>query len=265
MDMPLNSFKRALAAQQTQIGLFLGLANPLSTEILAGCGFDFLLIDGEHGPNDLRSIQAQLQAMAPYPVQAVVRPPSHDVALIKQLLGIGVQTLLVPMVHSAEQARTLVQATRYPPVGIRGVGTALERGARWNGVANYLQQVDAETCLIVQVESQAGLDALDDILQVDGIDGVFLGPSDLAASMGHLGNPGHADIKSAIEKALARIAASGKAPGVFASDVATGRLYQASGARFFSVGVDTLILRNAAIGLVSSFRTQTMVKTGAAY
>lgn len=265
MQMPRNDFKRALQAGETQIGLFLGLANGYAAEVVATAGFDWLLIDGEHGPNDLRSIIQQLQALAPYPVRPVVRTVDHDVARIKQLLDGGAQTLMVPMVETAAEAESLVRAMRYPPHGIRGVGTALARAARWNGVEGYFAQADGEMCLIVQIESTAGLAGLDDILKVDGVDAVFIGPSDLAASMGHLGNPGHPDVKAAVEDAITRIAASGKAAGVFSADPAIAAAYQANGARFLLVGVDALLLRNAAATLAARFRQDSAGKSGAAY
>ena len=266
MQMTENGFKRALAAGQAQIGAFVGLAGPYSAEIMAGAGFDWLLIDGEHGPNDVRSVLAQLQAVAPYPVHPVVRTVDHDAARIKQLLDVGAQSLLVPMVESADQARALVRAMRYPPAGIRGVGTALARAARWNGVEGYFARADEEMCLIVQVESRAGLDALDDILAVDGVDAVFVGPSDLAASLGYLGNPAHPEVRAAVADALARIAAAGKAPGVFSTDPDAARGFQDSGARFLAVGVDTLLLRNAAVKLARTFKNDGGAdRAGAAY
>lgn len=265
MDMPRNLLKQALLRNELQVGVFLGLANPLSAEIMAGCGFDFLMIDAEHGPNDVRSVLGQLQAMAAYPVNVLVRPPNHDPALIKQLLGAGVQTLLVPMVNSAEQAQALVAAVRYPPVGMRGVGTGIERGARWNGVENYFVHADNEMCLMTQVESKEGLNALDEILGVDGVDGVFLGPSDLAASLGHLGQPGHPEVRAVIEDALARIAGAGKIAGVFSTDVAAARSYHERGACFIAIGVDTLVLRNAALKLASEFKGRSVGKAGASY
>jgi len=266
MQMPKNEFKRALAAGETQIGLFLGLANGYTAEIIAGTGFDWLLIDGEHGPNDLRSIIEQLQALAPYPVRPVVRIVDHDVARIKQLLDGGAQTLMVPMVESAAEAETLVRAMRYPPHGIRGVGTAMARAARWNGVEGYFAHADEEMCLIVQIESTAGLAGLDAILLVEGVDAVFIGPSDLAASMGHLGNPGHADVKAAVNDAIARIAASGKAAGVFSADPVAAEAYRQVGASFLLVGVDALLLRNSAVALADRFKkAESAGKGGAAY
>lgn len=264
MKTPHNAFKRALAAGETQIGLFLGLTDPYCAEVVAGAGFDWLMIDAEHGPNDLRTVLAQLQALAAWPVKPVVRAVDHDPARIKQWLDIGVQSLLVPMVESGAEARALVRATRYPPAGIRGVGTALARAARWNGADDYFERADAEMCLILQVESMAGLAALDDILAVEGVDAVFIGPSDLAASMGYLGKPGHPEVKAAVEGAIARIAASGKAAGVFASDPAMAQAYREFGASFVAVGVDTLLLRNAAVALAGRFKTEAG-RAGAAY
>ncbi|MBL8487269.1 MAG: HpcH/HpaI aldolase/citrate lyase family protein [Rhodocyclaceae bacterium] len=254
MDIPKNEFKRALAKSRAQIGVFVGLDSPIATEVLATAGFDFLLVDGEHGPGDVRSILAQLQAAAAYPVSVVVRPANHDASLIKRLLGIGVQTLLVPMVETAEQAAALVAATRYPPAGIRGVGTGLERGARWNAIDGYHLKADAEMCLVVQVESMAGLANLDAIAATPGVDGVFIGPADLAASMGHLGQTGHPEVRAAISDAIARIGAAGKAPGVFAHDPALGAQYREGGAVFLAVGADTGLLRNAAVKLAASFK-----------
>ncbi|MDX3895608.1 HpcH/HpaI aldolase/citrate lyase family protein [Pusillimonas sp.] len=252
MHMPPNMFKQALAQRRTQFGLFMGLANPISAEILATCGYDFLLIDAEHGLNDTRSVQAQLQAMAPHPVQCLVRPASHDPALIKQLLGTGVQTLLVPMVDTAEQARAVVASMHYPPKGIRGVGTGLERGSRWNAISDYFTQVSDNLCLIVQIESRTALENLDDIAAVEGVDAVFIGPSDLAASLGHLGQISHPEVKAAIADALARISASGKVAGIFCADATQAASFQDSGASFLAMGADTGLLRSAAIKLLDS-------------
>lgn len=257
MAFPKNTFKRRLVEDKDLLlGLFLGLGGATSAELLAGTGFDWLLIDGEHGPNDLRSILDQLRAIAGQPVSPVVRVVDHDSAKIKQLLDIGVQNLLVPMVESGEEARALVRATRYPPEGIRGVGAALARASQWNGIPNYLQQANAQICLILQVESQAGLAALDDILEVEGVDAVFIGPSDLAASMGYLGQSGHPEVKAAVSDALGRIARRGIAAGIFATDPEAAQAYCAQGVRFAAVGVDTLLLRQAAVRLLAQFRTE---------
>ena len=251
MKTPHNGFKHALAAGGFQVGVFLGLTDPYATEIMAGAGFDWLLIDAEHAPNDARSVLAQLQVMAPYPVASVVRVVDHDPARIKQYLDLGVQSLLVPMVESADQARALVRAMRYPPSGIRGVGTGLARAAHWNGFTDYFACADAQMCLIVQIESAAGLAALDDIVAVEGVDAVFIGPSDLAASLGHLGQPGHPEVRAAVEGAITRIAGGGKAAGVFCADPAAVARLRVLGARFVAVGTDTLLLRNAATALAA--------------
>lgn len=270
MHMPINTFKTALAQGETQIGLFVGLGHGYGAELLGSSGFDWLLIDGEHGPNDLRSIIAQMQALAPHPERLVVRTADHNPAAIKQLLDGGAQTLMVPMVESAEQARALVRAMRYGPQGIRGVGTAMARAAHWNGVQDYFAQADAQMCLIVQIESVTGAAQLEAILQVPGVDAAFIGPSDLAASMGYLGQPGHPEVKALVQDLITRITAAGKAPGVFSADPQTAAQYQQLGARFLLVGVDTLLLRNAAVALAARFKPQTSADAsphaaGAAY
>lgn len=254
MEIPINQFKQALRAGREQIGLWLGLGETFSAEICAGAGFDWLLIDAEHGPNDLRSILAQLQALAPYPTQPVVRPPQGDHVLIKQLLETGVQTLLIPMVDTAEQAHGLVEAMRYPPAGIRGVGSALARASRWGRIANYAPLADAQMCLLVQVETQTGYRNLDAILEVDGVDGVFFGAADLAASYGYLGQSTHPEIVAAIEDGLQRTRAAGKAGGVLCSDRTLNERYLAAGASFVAVGVDALLLSAATSALCRSYK-----------
>lgn len=240
-----NPFLAALRERRQQIGFWLGLADPYSAEISANAGFDWLLIDAEHAPNDLRRILAQLQALAAYPVQPVVRPPVGDAVLIKQLLDIGVQNLLVPMVETAEQAAALVRATRYPPAGIRGVGSALARASRWNSVPDYLARADRGICLLTQIESLRGLEQLEAIAAVDGVDGVFIGPADLAATMGHLGNPGHPEVQAAVTDALRRIHAAGKPSGILTADEGLVRQYLAMGSSFVAVGTDTVLLASA--------------------
>ncbi len=256
MEIPHNQFKAALGAGQTQFGLWLGLAETFTAEICAGAGFDWLLIDAEHGPNDLRSILAQLQAIAPYTSQAVVRPPQGDHVLIKQLLETGVQTLLIPMVDSAAQARGLVEAMRYPPAGIRGVGSALARASRWGRIDNYAALSDGQMCLLVQVETREGYESLDEILAVDGVDGVFFGSADLAASYGYLGQSTHPDIVAAIEDGLQRVRAAGKAGGVLCGDRALNQRYMQAGANFVAVGVDALLLSAATTALARSYKPE---------
>ncbi|MGL5999902.1 MAG: 4-hydroxy-2-oxoheptanedioate aldolase [Pseudomonas proteolytica] len=266
MDMPVNRFKQRLNSGEAQIGLWLGLADAYCAELAANAGFDWLLIDGEHAPNDLRGMLGQLQAVAPYASEAVVRPVIGDTALIKQVLDIGAQTLLVPMVESAAQARELVRAMRYPPLGIRGVGSALARASRWNSIDGYLDQADAQMCLLVQIESLQGLANLDAIAAVEGVDGVFIGPADLSASMGHRGNPGHPDVQAAIENAIARIRQAGKAAGILSADEKLARRYIELGAGFVAVGVDTTVLMRGLQGLVGTFKgTASPVGTGGVY
>lgn len=254
MDMPINTFKQRLQSGEAQIGLWLGLADPYCAELAANAGFDWLLIDGEHAPNDLRGLLGQLQAVAPYPSQPVIRPVIGDTALIKQLLDIGAQTLLVPMVESAEQARELVRAMHYPPHGVRGVGSALARASRWNSIPGYLDKADAQMCLLVQIENLDGLAKLDEIVAVEGVDGVFIGPADLSASMGHRGNPGHPDVQAAIEDAIVRIGKAGKAAGVLSADQSLARRYLELGAKFVAVGVDTTVLMRGLQTLASAFK-----------
>lgn len=253
MQLPRNTFKQALHARQRQIGLWLGLADGYSAELLAGCGFDWLALDAEHAPNDVRTVLWQLQALAAYPVQVVVRTPCDDVTLLKQYLDIGAQTLLVPMVESAAQAARIVAATRYPPAGIRGVGSALARASRWNLIGNYLRDSSGEVCVLVQVESMPGLAALPAIAATEGIDGVFFGPADLAASMGLLGQPTDPRVQEAIRNGIRTVREAGKAAGVLAVDVEVARDYLEAGAGFVAVGVDTTLLTRAARQLRAQF------------
>lgn len=247
-----NYFKKNLKNSQ-QLGMWLGLADGYSSEIAANAGFDWVLIDGEHAPNDLKSILYQLQAIAAYPTQAVVRPVIGDVALIKQLLDIGAQTLLIPMVETAEQAQLIVSATRYPPEGIRGVGAALARASRWNNLPNYLQEADQQICVLVQIESKKGLENLDEILQVDGVDGVFIGPADLSAALGHLGNPAHPDVQQVIVSSIQKIRQAGKAAGILSADEKLAKQYLALGTEFVAIGVDTSLLMKSMSQLLAKF------------
>ncbi|TFH79891.1 4-hydroxy-2-oxoheptanedioate aldolase [Pseudomonas kribbensis] len=265
MKMPFNTFKQRLKSGQPQIGLWLGLANPYCAELAANAGFDWLLIDGEHAPNDLRGMLGQLQAVAPYASQPVIRPVIGDTALIKQVLDIGVQTLLVPMVETAEQARQLVRAIHYPPYGVRGVGSALARASRWNSIPGYLDQADEQMCLLVQIENREGLENLDAIAGVEGVDGVFIGPADLSASMGYRGNPGHPEVQSAIEDAIVRIQKAGKAAGILSADETLARRYIELGAAFVAVGVDTTVLMRGLQSLAGKFKEAVAVNTGGVY
>lgn len=253
MELPINKFKRAIAKGETQYGLWAGIPDSTCAEICAGTGFDWLLLDGEHAPFDMRAIYTYLQAVAAYDVHPIVRIVEGDRNLIKQLLDYGAQTLLIPMVDTAAQAAALVQAMRYPPAGIRGMGSAIARAARWNAIPDYLDRANDEICLLIQAETKTALDNLADILKVEGVDGVFIGPADLSASMGYVGQPGHPVVVEAIERAIEQIVSSGKAAGILAIDPVLARRYIKAGASFVAVGVDTLLLRNSALQLAASF------------
>ncbi|WBX99944.1 HpcH/HpaI aldolase/citrate lyase family protein [Ramlibacter tataouinensis] len=257
MQTPPNPFKQALAARQPQIGLWLGLGDAYAAEICAGAGFDWLLIDGEHAPNDLRSVLQQVQVIAAYPgSHAIARVPlghgDAGTALIKQYLDLGVQTLLVPMVDTAEQAAAIVRAVRYPPFGIRGMAGA--RASRWGRCTQYAREANDQVCLLLQAESQVALDNLDAIAATEGVDGVFIGPADLSAAMGHPGQPGHPQVQAAIDDAIVRIARAGKAPGILTTDEALARKYLELGATFVAVGLDTNLLARATSALAARFK-----------
>ncbi|MEO7744133.1 MAG: aldolase/citrate lyase family protein [Usitatibacter sp.] len=242
MDLPANRFKKAILAGQQQVGLWVSLASPYSTEIVAGSGFDWLLIDGEHSPNDPTTVLPQLQAAAPYAVSTIVRPAWNDKVLIKRYLDIGAQSLLIPYVETAEQAEAAVAAIRYPLRGVRGVA-GVTRASRFGRVADYVKRAEEELCLLVQIESRLGIDHLEAIARTDGIDGVFIGPADLAAGLGHLGQQGHPEVQNAIEDAVKRITACGKPAGILAVDEASARRYIEWGTTFTAVGLDAMILR----------------------
>lgn len=255
MDLPINTFKRALAQGTPQFGLWAAFADAYVTEALAASGFDWLLIDNEHAPNDVRSTLAQLQAVAPYRSHPVVRPVRADTAIIKQLLDIGAQTLLLPMIDTVEQAHEAVAATRYPPHGVRGVGAALGRASRWNHVSGYLQAAAEEICVLLQVETTAGLGNLQQIAEVDGVDGVFFGPADLSASMGLLGQAGAEPVRAAIRDGIGIVRRAGKAAGVLAPDERFAREYLAAGATFVAIGTDVALLNAAAQKLLATYQS----------
>ena len=239
---------------EVQYGAFLGLPDNSAAEIAAGAGFDWLLIDQEHGAFELAAVLRHLQVLAAYDVAPIVRAASGDPTLLKKLLDVGAQTLVIPMVDTAEQAADLVQAVRYPPQGIRGIGTSMARAARWNQVPGYATTANDEICLIVQAETSLSLSNLDAILAVEGVDGVFIGPSDLSASMGHVGNPGHPDVVTAIDNTLQRISAAGKYAGVFCMNPELAKHYIAQGANFMAIGTDTMILSQGLIQTAARFR-----------
>jgi len=219
-------------------------------------GFDWLVIDHEHGPFELRDIVSIHQALAAHDVATVVRPVSHDPFLLKKLLDIGVQSYVVPMVETAEQAEAIVRALRYPPGGERGVGTALARAARWNQVPDYLKRANDEICLIVQVESVLAMENLDEILAVEGVDGVLIGPSDLAASMGYIGESNNPDVGEAINRTLGRVSAAGKHAGIFCLNPELIAGFKQLGVNFAGIGAETLLLANASRELLQDFKAK---------
>ena len=255
MQMPINTFKQAMRAGTPQIGLWVGLADANAAEALAGTGYDWLLLDGEHAPNSPQTILSQLRAVAPYPVQAVVRPVVGDVALVKQYLDIGAQTLLIPMIDTAEHASLMVQAMRYAPAGIRGMGAALARASRYNQVDHYLALADEQMCLLVQAETRLAVQNLQAIVETEGVDGVFFGPADLSASMGYAGQPGHPEVVKTMLDGIATVRKAGKAPGILMTDPVQAQVYLDAGALFVAVGVDTLLLVAAATALAQRFKT----------
>jgi 4-hydroxy-2-oxoheptanedioate aldolase len=254
MDLMTNRFKVALKAGTPQLGLWLSLMNGYTAELCAPAGFDWFLIDAEHAPQTLENILHQLQAIAPYGVAPVVRPPNRDPDMLKLLLDMGVQSFLIPMVESAGEAEALVRAVRYPPRGTRGVGHVLGRASRWGRVGDYLKRADDEICLLVQIESKRGADNLETIAAVDGVDGLFLGPADYTASLGHTGDMGHPEMVAAIDATIGRIIATGKPCGTITGGAAnTKRLIQ-RGVCFVAAGVDALLLAGAVDRLAKELR-----------
>jgi 4-hydroxy-2-oxoheptanedioate aldolase len=259
-----NAFKQALAEGKPQIGLWLGLADSYAAEIMGGVGYDWLLIDTEHVPNDLRSSLAQMQGIAsaamavPGSVNShpVVRLPVSDATLVKQYLDIGAQTLLLPMIDTAEQAADAVRFMRYPPEGVRGMGSGISRSSRWHRFSNYISEANEQVCLLVQVETCEAISNLDAIAATPGVDGVFIGPADLSASMGYAGKADHPDVCAVIEDAIARIRKGGKAAGILCANEALAQHYLKLGAQFVAVGVDTSLLNNAAKALLARFKQE---------
>jgi len=254
LEFPANRFKRAITTGKAQIGLWSSLSSNYSVEVIAGAGFDWLLIDTEHSPNDLESVLAQLQAAAPYPTHPIVRVPWNDMVTIKRYLDIGTQTLLIPFVQNAEEAREAVAATRYPPAGVRGVaGTT--RATRFGRIKGYPQRANDEVCVLVQVETQEALDEIDAICAVEGVDGVFIGPADLHASLGFLGETANAAVLPKIEDAIGRIRKGRRAAGILTPDEQLARRYLELGALFVAVGADVGILARGADALAAKFKT----------
>ncbi|HUR89494.1 MAG TPA: aldolase/citrate lyase family protein [Ramlibacter sp.] len=257
MKTPVNPFKQALKDKRTQYGLWVSLMGPLNTEICAAAGFDWLLLDGEHTPNDPYNLMLQSQVIAAYPgTHAIARVPmGHGMigqALIKQYLDVGIQTLLVPMVETAVQARELVRCMRYPPEGIRGM--AATRASGWGRNANYAKEANAQVCLLVQAETRKGIENLDEIAAVEGVDGVFIGPSDLSAAFGHVGDPWHPEMEKIIDESFRRIQKAGKAVGILTLDEKRAKEHVQMGASFIAVGTDSNLMVKGSSALVSAFK-----------
>jgi 4-hydroxy-2-oxoheptanedioate aldolase len=251
MDLPRNRFKQRLLAGETQIGLWCTLSSPYAAEAVAGSGFDWLLIDTEHSPGGVETTLAQLQAVAAYPVSPIVRPAANDPVLIKKFLDIGAQTLLVPFVQTPEEAAAAVAAMRYAPAGIRGVaGTT--RATRFGRVKDYFKRAHEELCLLVQVETREAMGQLEAIAAVDGVDGVFIGPNDLGASLGQVGNMAHPEVVAAVEDGMRRLAAIGKPSGVYAGPDFARRCLEL-GCRFAAIGGDASLLVKGTDGLAAQF------------
>jgi 4-hydroxy-2-oxoheptanedioate aldolase len=256
MELPVNTLKRALREGRPQIGLWSTLASHIGAEVIAGSGFDWVLFDTEHAPNDLDLVQRQLQAIQGTTTSAVVRPAWNDAVIFKRLLDAGVQSLLVPWVQNADEARRAVAATRYPPRGIRGVATTI-RANRYGRVKDYLRRADEEICVIVQLETRAALEEIEAIAAIDGIDGLFIGPSDLAADLGHLGDNGHPDVRNAITNAIGRIRRTGRIAGILAPVEADAQHWLELGCTFVGVGNDTGLLARNSEALAQKFKTIT--------
>jgi 4-hydroxy-2-oxoheptanedioate aldolase len=253
MDLPANNFKRALKANRLQIGLWCSLSSHYAVELVAGSGFDWILLDTEHSPNDLESVLQQLQAAAPYPTHPVVRVPWNDMVTIKRYLDIGAQSILIPYVQNAEEAKAAVAYTRYPSAGVRGVAGAT-RATRFGRVKDYAKRAHEEICVLVQVETQTALDNLERIAAVDGVDGVFIGPADLHASLGYTGETNNPKVMPVIDDAMRRIRKAGKAPGILTGVEADARRWIDCGGLFVAVGADTGVLARGTEALAAKFR-----------
>lgn len=248
-----NRFKSAILSGQTQIGIWSSLCSRVGTEIIADAGFDWILFDAEHSPVEISDLYGLLQAAGRSSASPAVRLAWNDKVMIKRALDIGAQTLLVPFIQNADEAQQAVNATRYPPEGVRGVAGST-RASRYGRDKDYFKTASDNICLIAQVETGEALANLEAIAGVDGVDAVFIGPSDLAASMGHLGNPGHAEVQAAIKDAVERLKSQGTPAGILAVSTADARRYADWGYNFVAAGVDTVLLSRGADALVRDMR-----------
>ena len=253
MELPRNTFKRALAEGRQQIGLWSSLCSNYTVEVIAGAGYDWILLDMEHSPNDLESLLSQLQATAPYPTHPVVRVPWNDMVMIKRVLDVGAQTILIPYVSTVAEAQSAVAATRYPPAGVRGMG-GTTRATRFGRIQGYAKRAQEEICVLVQVETRQALENLEAICAVEGVDGVFIGPADLHASLGHTGETANAAVLPLMEEAMRRIRKAGRAPGYLSPVEADAKRMLSAGALFVAVGADIGLLARGAETLRGKFQ-----------
>ncbi len=258
MELPKNRFKSAIAEGRIQIGLWNSIRDAAVNEMLAGCGLDWIVLDCEHSARDVPEVLTGLQSMAPYPVQPVVRVRSLDVAEIKKMLDVGAQTILVPYVQNAEEARLAAAAVTYPPTGLRGVAGAV-RANRFNAIPDYFSRARDEICLIVQVETREAMDNIEEIAATPGVDGIFIGPADLAASLGHPGEPNHPNVRSAIAESISRVRAAGKPAGFLSADRGLMDLALEAGCVFAAIDIDIVALRRIVIGSLDEYRQKTLV------
>ncbi len=249
----INNLKENINRLETTFGLWHGLTSTYAAEICAGAGFDWICIDWEHGPFELTSVLSHLQAIEPYETEAIVRPPQGDPTIMKQLLDLGARNFVVPMIETAQQAESVVRSVHYPPAGIRGVGTGLGRAAKWGRTPDYVKTADDQICLLLQVESVKGVENLESILKIDGVDGIFIGPADLSASMGYFGKA-HEAVKEQITSALQTVRSYGKTAGILALTREDADFYRDKGANMIGVGVDTMLLARATSELAASFK-----------
>jgi 4-hydroxy-2-oxoheptanedioate aldolase len=254
MDLPRNRFKQAIAAHHLQIGLWCSLCSNIAADIVRDCGFDWLLIDTEHSPNEIPDVLSQLQACEGGAATPIVRPAWNDIVIIKRCLDLGAQTLLVPYVQNPDEAKRAVEAVRYPSAGIRGVAVA-SRASRYGRVTDYLKNANREICLLVQVETRTAMDQLEAIATVEGVDGVFIGPSDLSASLGHIGNPAHPDVQKALETCVRRLKAVSKPAGILSGNEEEVRRYIGWGYTFVAVGSDVGLLSRGADALAKKYKS----------
>jgi 4-hydroxy-2-oxoheptanedioate aldolase len=253
VDIPANTFKHAIKDGKLQIGIWSQLANAVGAEVIADAGFDFAVIDAEHAPNDVLTVVPQLQILDRSPTSAVLRMPWNDMVLTKRFLDIGAQTLLMPFIQNAEEAARAVSYTRLPPNGVRGVAT-MHRANRYGRITDYLHTAEAEICLLAQVETKSALDRLEEIAAVEGLDGIFIGPSDLAGSMGHIGNPAHPEVQEAILGVPERMRRVGKPAGILTPVEEQARRYIEVGFVYVAVGSDLALLSSQLTALAAKYR-----------